>query len=261
MNQAYVTVLSSDNYLPGVLALAKNIRDVCKNTLLVLTPYDLRKETYDELRRKNIKFISAPDIEAPDQALRATKEHPWYSYWTKTLFKLRIFDLVDYDKIVFVDGDMMLLESIDELFKLPDMSAVISGKSYPGNEQWVDLNSGLMVIEPQKGLSKRMAALIPAVASEKRIFGDQDIIQAFFDGWRKNEKLHIPEGYNVFFEHYHHYQVNAFVKVIHFVGERKPWMMNALYRIREYIRCVFKGNAKGIPVLYRYFKLIKKAKR
>ena len=256
MNQTYVTVLSTDDYLPGVLALARNIGETCSFPLLVLASRALSEGTIEEMRRRDIPFVRADDIEAPEGTLRATQEHSWYKHWASSLFKLRIFDLVEYDKIVFVDCDIMLLDTVDEVFDFPDMSAVIAGGAYPGNEGWVDLNSGFMAIVPREGLSKKIAALIPDVAAQKAIFGDQDLIQAYFTNWRQDQELHMPGGYNVYFDHYQFYLERGPVKAVHFIGRRKPWMMNAYYIAREYLKCLLKGNRKGIPVLRRYLRLV-----
>ena len=259
MKKTYVTVLSSDNYLPGVLALTRNIGEFCRFPLLVLASQDLSAGTYAQLDRRKIPYVHAADIDVPEELLAATQEHSWYRHWAKSLFKLRIFDLVEYDKIVFVDCDMMLLDSVDEVFDFPDVSAVIAGGDYPGNEGWVDLNSGFLAIVPREGLSERIAALIPQVAAEKAIFGDQDLMQAYFTGWRDNTALHMDGGYNVYFEHYQFYLKKGPVKVVHFIGRRKPWMMGAHYIMRETAKCLLKGNQKGIPILRRYLRLLKEA--
>ena len=259
MRQVYVTAVSTDSYIPGVLALDLNIRKMCKHPLLVLAANDLSKDSYEKMRSRNIKFTTAEHIKVAEDMLQATKQHAWFAHWEKTLFKLRIFDLIEYDKLVFVDCDMMLLEPIDEVFEWPHMSAVISAKSYPGNQHFKDLNSGFMVIEPRKGLSDDMAALIPQVAAEKRVFGDQDVIQAYFADWKDKPELALPEKYNVWFPHYQFYAKSGAVKALHFVNRTKPWMMRTCDVMREYIRCLFKGNRQGIAILRKYRKLIKEA--
>ena len=261
MKLSYVTVLSSDNYLPGVLALDINVREKCSYPLLVVTPKDLLAQTYAELECRNISYIQSDDIPAPAEALRATTEHAWYRHWVKSLFKLRIYDLIEYEKIVFIDCDMMLLESIDGAFDYPDGSAVVAGAEYPGNAHWVDLNSGFMVITPKAGLSADITALIPDVAQKKPIFGDQDLIQAFFFDWKHNNALHMPGGYNVYFDHYQFYKYIGNIKTVHFIGNKKPWMMGFFARCKVYLKCLLKKNIKGIPIFIAYRKLLREASR
>jgi len=261
MKLSYVTVLSSDNYLPGVLALDKNVREKCFYPLLVVTPKNLDPNTYAELERRGISYIQADDIAAPAEALRATTEHAWYRHWVKSFFKLRVYDLTQYDKIVFIDCDMMLLTSIDDAFDYPDGAAVVAGAEFPGSAHWVELNSGLMVITPKAGLSTRIAALIPDVARKKTIFGDQDLIQAFFSDWKNNNTLHMPGGYNVYFEHYQFYKNIGSVKAVHFIGNKKPWMMGFFALCKVYAKCLLKKNIKGIPIFIAYRKLLREASR
>jgi hypothetical protein len=47
------------------------------------------------------------------------------------------------------------------------MSAVIADK-YPGNENCVDLNAGLMVIEPERGLTERLTTFVPEVFEHEK---------------------------------------------------------------------------------------------
>ena len=257
MKQVYVTAISTDSYLPGALALDKNIRDTCSYPLLVLVPPDLSEESYEKMRRRNVNFVIAEHIKAPEEVLRATNEHIWFAHWAKSLFKLRIFDLVEYDKIVFVDCDMMLLESVDEVFDLPNMSATIGAKSYPGNEEFVDFSSGFMVIEPRAGIAESMVALIPEVAAKKSVFGDQDVMQAYFSDWKENTEFILPETYNVWFPHYQFYAKKEPVKGVHFLGKKKPWMMSTYEALREYLKCLLKDNRMGMAVLYKYRRLVK----
>ena len=259
MKQAYVTVISTDDYLPGVLALAKNVSETCKHPLVVMASRSLGEGTYAELNRRNIPYVQVDDVDPPYELMQATLEDAWFSHWAKSFLKLRIFDLVEFDKIVFIDCDMMLMDSVDEVFGLPDMSATVGGKSFPGHGHLVDLNSGLMVIVPSEGLSESIIATIPEVAANKGVFGDQDVMQAYFSDWKQKKELLLPGGYNVWFSHYQFYLENEFVKVVHFIGKKKPWMMNTYDILREYIKCLVKGNAKGIAVLRRYRKLLKEA--
>jgi glycogenin glucosyltransferase len=149
-----------------------------------------------------------------------------------------VFELTEFDKILYLDSDLYINKNIDELFCLPNLSAVISGKGYVN--EWVEMNSGLMVIEPKEGLVDKMLELLKNTKFDKDI-GDQDIINIYFD-W-KNKNLAISEKYNIYYfliDYYVNslgYDLNDF-RVIHFIGENKPWMMS-----EEDIKS-FRENAK-----------------
>ena len=251
----FVTTLNTDNYLPGVIVLDKTIRDTCSHRLFVLVSHDLKESTYEALRRRSIAFGYADNVVVNPELFADTADI--YSHWKNTLFKLRIFELTQFSKIVFIDGDIMVLGSIDDLFDRPDMSAVIAGRSYPGNEHWYDLNSGVLVIEPCEGIIGKLIDTIPVVSAAKNNFGDQDILSAYFSDWPQDKNLHLPEGYNVFFDHYHHYIKHGEVKGLHFIGKIKPWMLSRHQVFVTYLRCFLKGNASAISVLKRYLRYVR----
>lgn len=59
-------------------------------------------------------------------------------------------------------------DNIDELFDKPNMSAVVAGKSFPGNESWEELNSGVMVIEPKKEIREELIKKMNDMSNSKR---------------------------------------------------------------------------------------------
>lgn len=253
MEEVFLTTISTNNYLAGVLLLARYIKQYCSHRLVVLAKEGLADETYAAIQQAGAELITAPDMQGP-QLCPEEIHGSIYSHWANTLFKLNIFSLVQFKKIVFVDSDMMLLGSLDELFECPDVSAVIAGKSYPGNEGFKDLNSGLMVLVPQQGLADAICGVAPRVAASKKFFGDQDVLSEYYTNWPQQDALHLPECYNVFFRHYQYYQKRGKVKVVHFIGKVKPWMMTPGQTVAECVKCLFKGNAKGIPLLLQYQK-------
>ena len=88
-----------------------------------------------------------------------------FSHWTNTFDKLLIFELIQFDKLVYLDSDMYIRKNIDELFERENMSAVIDRRIGPIiSEDWIKLTSGLMVIEPKKDIIfnfKNFTKLLP----------------------------------------------------------------------------------------------------
>jgi hypothetical protein len=92
------------------------------------------------------------------------------SRWTHSFGKLAIFSLTGFDKLVYVDSDMLILRNLDKLFARPHMSAVVAGRSFPGDEHWRGLNSGLMVVKPQAGLYETLLDCISKIAKATQIW-------------------------------------------------------------------------------------------
>ena len=122
---AWLTVLCNDEYLPGVLALARSFkRSKTIYPLIVLVVEDnVSKDVQQEILNEgcSIKHIKAliPKQQSSDLAFK----HFMFA-WTK----LRAFELTDVaDECVLLDCDMIVLNNLDDVFQLedhPDFAAV-----------------------------------------------------------------------------------------------------------------------------------------
>ncbi len=235
----YLTLLGSDDYLQGTIALIRSLKmQKSKYPITVLVTDNVSNMVLDYLKLNNIKYKIAKKIEAPNSIKKNNGKNS-YSNWTNTFSKLLIFGMVEYDKIVFLDSDMLILRNIDELFTKQHLSGVIAGRSFPGNENWKDINSGIMVIKPKKDEDKRLISILNEVKYPGKM-GDQDIIRLGYPNWSKYEELHLSESYNIFakYEPYYVSQkvLNTPIKVLHFVGKRKPWNMKKTDVIKYYLK-------------------------
>lgn len=142
MKYAYITVLTNEDYLLGVKVLKKSMDMVNQSEnipFVVLVPSDANEKLLDELKRSGISFVQAENF--TESILQRENK---VAYWKETLFKLKVFDLTQFNKIVFLDSDMIVFKNLDHLFGLPHMSCVAAGQEL--HSDWVKLNSGLMVI-------------------------------------------------------------------------------------------------------------------
>lgn len=222
----YVTLLSTDSYLMGVLLLAKSLREAqAKYPLLVVCSNGVSDKTKRILTRYGLEYV------ALDEAINVdtTKYNvaPGYEHWNNTLDKLYVFSLTDYDKVIFLDSDMMVVRNIDHLFDMPHMSAVVADVfNEPDLRQ---LNSGMIVIEPNKRDFEGMVNLWTSGGIKLPNAGDQDVIRAWFKDWENHPELRLAQGYNVFYS-----DCRTLVKpeqvepvyVIHYIGPRKPWQIS-----------------------------------
>lgn len=157
---------------------------------------------------------------------------------------------------------MMILRNIDFLFEYPHMSAVVSGQTrYP---QWKDLNSGLMVIEPDESMHKKLLSLIPQTVKRRELegylCGDQDVFHEYMPTWKDKNNLHLDEKYNLFFHDVDYlirkgkYKLQD-MHVIHFAGAVKPWMWSRTKMLHNICRMTVKFQWAGLYFLTRYKKL------
>ncbi|KAK6126509.1 hypothetical protein DH2020_039743 [Rehmannia glutinosa] len=132
--EAYVTVLhSSEAYVCGAIALAQSIIQSNSTKDLVLLADDhISPRSIDGLRSAGWKIKRIQRIRSPHSKKNA------YNEWNYS--KLRIWQLIEYDKVMFIDSDLIATRNLDEFFIYPQISAA-------GNDRHI-FNSGLMLVEP-----------------------------------------------------------------------------------------------------------------
>lgn len=249
--RAYVTVLSGDSYLEGLLALNESLR-WCKSAhpLYVVVGSEVTEAARHVIDRAGIAPIPAPALQIPDDIRRANLKSDHHKHWSGVFEKLVVFSLSEFEKLVFVDSDMVVIRNIDDLFDRPHMSGVLAD-IVPGRSASVDLNAGLMVIEPEPGLTSRLLDSLPAVFEREKQWrseegrplsmGVQSVINAFWSSWIDQPELHLAGEYNVLVDHLDYY-VRALgyrwrgpqgIRVLHFIGQTKPWMRSPLGSVRR----------------------------
>lgn len=270
-NYTYLTLLGSDNYLRGVLGLWKSlINQNSKYPLTVMVTNQVSENSIMELEKRDISYLKADKVEVSEDILTINAQNG-FSNWTNTFSKLLIFGLTQFDKIVFLDADMLVLENIDELFGKDNLSATVAGKSVPGNENWVDLNSGMMVIVPKLNEDKRLISLISKFDA-KSAFGDQDIISEGYSHWKEHTNLVLGEEYNILAKYEPYYVssnvLDSPIKVLHFIGKVKPWNMSKYEQLKYCARLckiqinktrTLRGVFTSIKDFNKYIKICKNA--
>lgn len=161
---AFVTLVSSDSYLPGALAQVAAIKDLHPSpkqtdfqTVCLVTPESLDVATIRRLRKEFNLVVGVEILEQEDQkglkllgmlrlyALICALFHPFLGRpdLTTVLTKLHIFRLTQFQKIIFLDADVLPVRPISHLFNLPhEFSAA-------PDVGWPDIfNSGVLVTSP-----------------------------------------------------------------------------------------------------------------
>ena len=247
---SYITLLSTDDYLPGVLSLYLSLLSVnAKYPLTVVLSNSISESNERVLDSLN---IITHRITQSLQCPNGVNEDTRFASWKYTFDKLQIFGLTEYEKLVYLDSDMMVCRNIDHLFEKPHMSAVIADVF--DNPKCNHLNSGLMVIQPSKSDCDKLISIFSFHHFNEPNWGDQDVIRLCYPNWPTRLECHLDISYNLFFWHIRHYANSRGIFVVHFVGVKKPWQ----YSIRAiYRRIKMYGNAS---YMLRYIWLIKKSK-
>ncbi|KVI04784.1 Glycosyl transferase, family 8, partial [Cynara cardunculus var. scolymus] len=164
--EAYVTLLYGDEFVLGVRVLGKSIRDTRTARDMVVLVSD-GVSNYAKKLLKADGWIVTPIslLENPNQ-VRPTR---FWGVYTK----LKIFNMTDYKKVVYLDADTIVVKNIDDLFKC--------GKFCANLKHSERLNSGVMVVEPSEELFKDMVSKVTTLYSYTG--GDQGFLNTYYAGF------------------------------------------------------------------------------
>ncbi|XP_028554347.1 UDP-glucuronate:xylan alpha-glucuronosyltransferase 1 [Dendrobium catenatum] len=178
--EAYATILhSEDEYVCGAIAAAQSIRLTgSTRDLIILVDETISSHYKNGLEAAGWKIKKIRRIRNP----KAMKDA--YNEWNYS--KFRLWQLTEYNKIIFIDADLLVLRNIDFLFTMPEISAT-------GNNGTL-FNSGVMVIEPSNCTFKLLMEHINDIKSYNG--GDQGYLNEIFTWWHR-----IPRHMN-FLKHF-----------------------------------------------------------
>ncbi|KAK4491969.1 hypothetical protein RD792_002753 [Penstemon davidsonii] len=210
--EAYATMLhSKESYVCGALTLAQSlIQTRTHRDLILLHDTSISEPKREALSRAGWKLRFIGRISNPKARNNTYNQHN-YS-------KFRVWQLTDYDKIVFIDVDILVLRNLDILFQLPQMSAA-------GNSRSI-FNSGIMVIEPSNCTFRMFMNRIEEIVSYNG--GDQGFLNEIFPWWHR-----LPRRVN-FLKYFRSNEVSVRndqlfrsdppkLYSIHYLGS-KPWL-------------------------------------
>ncbi|URE08726.1 Glycosyl transferase family 8 [Musa troglodytarum] len=178
--EAYATILhSAERYVCGAIALARSIRSSgSARDLVILVDGTISEHDRSGLEAAGWKVRTMERIRNPKAKRDA------YNEWNYS--KFRLWQLTEYDKVVFLDADLLVLRNIDFLFALPEITAV-------GNNAAL-FNSGVMVVEPSNCTFQLLMDHIDEITSYNG--GDQGYLNEIFTWWHR-----VPKSLN-FLKHF-----------------------------------------------------------
>ncbi len=247
MKRAYVSGITSDSFIDGLLVMFSSLQDCSVDSTIEFCCFITDEVT--NAGRERIKDFGIKIIKLP--LIKVNNGHRWDT----TFQKLAILSLTDYEKIVWIDADMMVIENIDDLFNWPHMSAVMSKGKMPkfiDSQERFSFNSGLMVLEPNvmeyEGLKRTIPFIVEQYKANDAPCGDQNVFNAFYDKWPDEPQRHLPNKYNIFWGSIEDYIDSGYfinqhgeenqIAILHYTGPHKPWHRSIWFWIKTYIRSI-----------------------
>jgi alpha-N-acetylglucosamine transferase len=228
---AYVTLVTNADYAKGAVALVRSLRRTGTTAEIVamhtggapaealapvaalgarLAPVELlpTSETFNERHARARLHDAAPFTKGDKPAFHTPLDN---------FAKLRLWQMTEYDKVVFLDADALVLKNIDRLFNWPEFSA--APNVYENLADFRRLNSGVFVAQPSEAT---FAAMLERLDRPEAFWRrtDQTFLESFFPDWH---------GLPVFFNMLQYVWFNLpdlwewkSISVLHYQYE-KPW--------------------------------------
>jgi glycogenin glucosyltransferase len=220
MRHAYVTTLcGGDGYLPGVEVLGRSLAETgTQIPRFAMVTADVSAAARATLRAQGWNVGEIEPIESP--TAETTQLFPRFAM---TFTKLRAFGLAQFDKLVLLDADTVVLRNVDDLFERPGFAAA------PDFFLPDRFNSGVMVIEPSAALFDTLHEALVRVGSYDG--GDQGFLNEMVPDWYARPVAYrLPAGYNMHhfvFQFLHAHEalrkrLKDEVRIVHFTLQ-KPW--------------------------------------
>lgn len=249
--KAWVTLLTQPDYVVGVKALQTSLRKSQSAwPLVVMLTENIGASDRQTLEKQGCLLRDVQPI-SPDSALQQHYANARFSeVWTK----LAAWTLTEFERVVFLDADMLVTQNMDELFDVVLADDEIAAchacrcnpnkiPSYP--KSWMPencfysycrgvhhtespaevdnyLNGGFLVLRPDDTVFADMVQQLSAVDDLSRyLFAEQDFLNDYYhERWKP-----LPYIYNALktlpFQHASFWDLSE-VKNIHYIID-KPW--------------------------------------
>ncbi len=189
---SYVTLVSNADYIIGARALARSLHMVdAAWPLTVLAPPDvLGLDTLTALGCdvRTVEPLPLSDEFRQRHSRASQHEAAPFTKGSKPAFhdplgnfaKLRLWELTEFERVVFLDADVLVVQNIDQLFGYPEFCA--APNVYETLADFHRLNSGVFVAQPSRDTFAQMLRRLdqPGLFWRRT---DQTFLQEFFPHW------------------------------------------------------------------------------
>ncbi|KAK4952812.1 hypothetical protein LTR10_009620 [Elasticomyces elasticus] len=188
--KVWTTLITNTAYLPGLLTLEASLRYAgSKYPLVALYTDTFPPEGHAALDARKIAKKHVPYL-LPKTSKDFSNDPRFYDCWSK----LTPFSLTEYERVVQLDSDMLVLKNMDELMDLP-LDSADKGAQTEGAPPTAGLampNGGLQVVVPSMETYNLILSSLEGDKIDSFDFADQSILSDLFPGrW-----VALPYVYN-----------------------------------------------------------------
>lgn len=215
---AWLTAMMNDNYAVGAVYLGYVLKKLsCHHKMIALVSNTVTEISQEALRKVGyeVKLVEPLDCNWMD---RRKGWKPRNLGLPGTHMRFHAWNYTQYEKIVYLDPDIMPLTNIDELFTLKGELAA----GYCARPGIIDpcFNAGLLMFEPSSKSYQEIMDMWSHLSKGKNCPNDQVLLWHYYAD--RGRWVPLPYAYNVRRYLYHP------LKVYHFACclTKKPWKVD-----------------------------------
>lgn len=243
---AFVTLLTSDSYLPGALVAAHALKENEKHSLqdidlVCLAALDIVSLSSVKILQQVFDFVLGVD-EIGSSHCEKELNLLGRQELSSSVTKIHVWRLAQYQKIIYIDADTLPIRPMSHLFTLEASFSACADTGWPDC-----FNSGLMVIRPSEEMFEKIFKHFIHHGSWDG--GDQGLLNDFFTVdssrtssassedpspcWNRLSFIYnvTPSAYYSYAPAYKRYHDE--ISMIHFIGPEKPWHQIRQGRIKN----------------------------
>lgn len=201
-----IVTLTNSSYLLGNILLNYSLKKKNLNTDFIVIYNSLSDMDLKILNSYGIKTLKKKNIPNPYAKNR----------FTNVFMKLHCWDMTDYERVIFIDNDIINLKNFEHLFKKNMNHNEISIAKDNGFINTENFNTGFFMIKPSSEIYEDLLNKL-----DKKIKSYDSTDQGFLNTYFKNKIITLDDNYNLL-KRRKNYDLNKITN-LHYVGVPKPW--------------------------------------
>lgn len=211
----WTTLLATDNYVWGVIGLHYSLQRVETDyPLIVIATDNLSQETFNLLEKVGIQYKIFPYKEF-------IMQEDTYTHYSCTINKFYAWTFTEYEKVGFIDADVLINLNIDFFFRFP---AFCSCQYYYPKINGVNRVQGvysfIFILNPDESFAERI------FEEFKNCLDDEQVLDYFFFANSDYLNHWLPNDISLFFhdlnrdKYWDRYELYHIEKVKYFVRKQ-----------------------------------------
>lgn len=233
-NYAYVSLIATNNYIGAAVTMMESWRQLnSKYPFYLMVTDNITDENRTILQLLGFKLIDIKEwrpesYDAQRSTITDERVLIWHGTndvetrgWRHTFSKLLVWNLTQFDKVCWLDLDIIFFRNIDDVFNFPTPAWL--GPDINGHSA-----SQIFVIEPNSVVFNKLIEFAEHFPNdENKLYTDEEVLHSFFRQeveYNKIIPLYFVYNWNRCGIACEFIENSLKIRGIHMTGTEKPWL-------------------------------------